>query len=110
MAWFIKTEQFTPETNTMGKEFREKYLEEHRTWVKSIAKKGIKIFSGYLADENTSPGGGGLLLIESNSFQNAKSIIINDPLILAGLVTWEIQEWIIVEGDFSAAISEEMIS
>jgi len=98
MAWFIKTEKFSLGMEAMESKVRDNYLAKHRAWVNNLNEKGIKIVSGYLADKTSSPGGGGLLFIESNSYETAKSIVEEDPLILAGLVTWKIQEWIPVAG------------
>ena len=99
MPCFIKTEQFTPEMKMMATEIRNQYLEKHRSWVNNLREKGVKIVSGYLADENSLAGGGGLLFLESNSYKTAKSIIEKDPLILAGLVVWKIEEWVPVVGN-----------
>ena len=98
MPWFIKTEHFNTETVKLLPEFREKYIEQHRTWLFKLKNEGIQISSGYLVNKNHCPGGGGLLILEANSYAEAKSIIEHDPMIEAGLVTWQLQEWIEVYG------------
>ena len=110
MPTFIKTEQFTKKTLTLMPAQRSKYIKEHLIWASQLKDAGNNIASGYLVDERGNAGGGGFLVIEANNFEEAKLLIMEDPMIKNNLVTWEIQEWIIVEGDFSAAISEEMIS
>ncbi len=98
MPWYIKTEHFTSETIKLDQEVRMKYINEHYSWVLKLKDLGITVSSGYLVDKNGAPGGGGLLMIEADSFQKAKSIIERDPIILAGLVTWKLQEWVPVSG------------
>ena len=98
MPWFIKTEHFTSKTNKLSSEVRKKYLNQHRHWVLNLKNSGVDILSGYLVDQDHSPGGGGLLIIEAGSYKEAKSIIEKDPMIVSGLVTWSLQEWIPVIG------------
>ncbi len=82
----------------MTYEKRRKYLIEHKFWVESLKESGKKIASGYLVNKQRKPGGGGLLIIEANTFEEAKTIIEQDPMIENNLVTWEIHEWIPVSG------------
>ncbi len=98
MPWFIKTEKFTEETSQLMPEERRAYLIRHRAWVKELSESGVDISSGYLVNENQLAGGGGLLIIRADSFSEAKSLIKNDPMIIAGLVNWDLQEWIPVYG------------
>ncbi len=99
MPWFIKTEKFTLKTSKLSNEKRQRYLQAHCNWVMNLKQSGMKIASGYLVDNNRLPGGGGLLIIEAYSFEAAKSLIIKDPMIVANLVIWNLQEWIPVCGD-----------
>ena len=99
MPWFIKTEQFTSETKKLLPKMRRKYLEQHYSWVCKLNDSGITISSGYLVDKDHSPGGGGLLIIKADSYKIAKSIIEKDPMIISGLVTWNLQEWVPILGE-----------
>ena len=99
MPWFIKTETFTPETVALPLEQRRPYLDAHRTWVNQQAQAGRRIRSGFLVDEQRRPGGGGLLIFEAESYAEARAWVLTDPMIRAGLVRWQLQEWIPVSGD-----------
>ena len=99
MAWFIKTETFTPETAALPIAQRRPLLEAHRQWVVSQCNSGRRIHSGYLVDGEKRPGGGGLLIFEAISFEDAHRWVQADPMIQAGLVTWQLQEWIQIGGD-----------
>ncbi|WP_320666904.1 YciI family protein [Prochlorococcus sp. MIT 1307] len=98
MPLFIKTEKFTSETMQLLPSQREHYLNEHRSWVSSLNQSDKKVSSGYLVNEEKLPGGGGLMVIKAKSFAEAKSLIQQDPIIVAGLVNWNLQEWIPVVG------------
>ena len=98
MPFFIKTEKFTQQTMSLELEVRKEYLGEHKDWIKRLKKSGKNIFSGYLTNNKRKPGGGGLLILESESFEEAKSLIVQDPMIQNNLVNWDIHELISVDG------------
>ena len=99
MAWFVKTETFTAEAAALPVEQRRPTLEAHRHWVVQEAAAGRRLQSGYLVDDNRRPGGGGLLMFEASSYAEARAWVQNDPMIQAGLVDWQLHEWIPVSGD-----------
>ena len=94
MAWFVKTETFTAETTALTIEQRRPFLEAHRRWVVLEAAAGRRLRSGFLVDSDRRPGGGGLLIFEASSYADALAWVENDPMIRAGLVDWQVQEWI----------------
>ena len=98
MPIFIKTEKFKEKTLGLSKSERKKYLLMHKEWVKNMNKLGHLINSGYLVNDKKNPGGGGLLIIEAKDYLTAKRIIEEDPMIKNELVTWELQEWIPING------------
>ena len=98
MAWFIKTELFTPQAKDLSLDIRRSHIARHRLWVSELNKQGITASSGYLVDEDHIPGGGGFLILKADSYSIAKSIIKKDPIILAELVTWELHEFIQIVG------------
>ena len=94
MPFFIKTETikklYLKNSNTKRKEV----IKEHQNWIKSLKAKGYKIKSGFLINENKSPGGGGVLIIECDSYKSALGIITQDPMIQNKIVNWKLFEWI----------------
>ena len=96
MAWFVKTETFTAAAAALPVEQRRPTLEAHRHWVVQEAAAGRRLRSGYLVDGNRKPGGGGLLMFEASCYAEALAWVQNDPMIRAGLVDWQVQEWILV--------------
>ena len=98
MPKFIKTEKFKDKTLELSKSEREKFLLMHKEWVNDISKSGNYIHSGYLINKKKMPGGGGLLIFEAKDFLTAKKIVENDPMIKYELVSWDLQEWISIDG------------
>ena len=102
MPWFIKTEKFTAQTLTLLPEQRQTYLAAHQAWIKALRCSGIKVSSGFLVDAEQRPGGGGLLVLQADSFEAAKRLVEQDPMIVEGLVQWDLQQWIPVCGELIA--------
>ena len=98
MPWFIKTERFTKSTLELSPKERAIFIDQHKSWVLQLQASGERISSGYLVNAESLPGGGGLLILQANSFQTARSLIEQDPMITNSLVTWYIQEWIPIAG------------
>ena len=99
MPWFVKSETFTAAAAALPIEQRLPTLEAHRDWVSGEASAGRRLRSGFLVDANRRPGGGGLLMFEAESYAEALLWVQKDPMIRAGLVEWQLQEWIPVSGD-----------
>ena len=99
MPWFVKSETFKAAAAALPAEQRRPTLEAHRDWVSRQKIAGRRLRSGFLVDGDRRPGGGGLLMFEAESYAEALLWIQNDPMIRAGLVEWQLQEWIPVSGD-----------
>ena len=98
MPWFVKHERFTAETMGLSAEQRHAHLKAHRLWVEQQCESGRVIRSGYLVDGDRRPGGGGLLMFEAASYDDALAWVQQDPMIRADLVDWTLQEWIPISG------------
>jgi len=93
-SWFCKMEQFIkpyPEVKP--------HLEAHKEWVRKLRYAGYCITSGYRVDSEGKPGGGGLMFLAAKSYEDARQIILQDPLIINDCVDWELNGWIGQVGD-----------
>ena len=93
MAFFIKTETIKREY-LLNIELKKTIINDHITWVKGLKSKGLNIKSGFLIDKDKKPGEGGLLVIECETYQDAETIIKNDPMIKSKIVNWKLNQWI----------------
>ena len=104
MPWFVKHETFTAETAALPIEQRRSHLQAHRAWVEKHLALGMVITTGFLVDEEGLPGGGGLLIVEADSYAQAFELLRTDPMIARGLVNWTLQQWMPVTGSPQMAI------
>ncbi|KKD36501.1 MAG: YciI family protein [Limnoraphis robusta] len=86
MPWFVKIEQ-----GIVEKPVFDQYVPAHIAYVKDLIAKGHKAKTGYWGRR-----GGGMLLFEAASKEEAKAIVEQDPLVQNGCVTYELLEWCVV--------------
>ncbi len=86
MPLFVKIEGGIVDKTTF-----DKYVAAHKAYVRELIAKGHKARSGYWGDF-----GGGMLLFEASSMEEAKAIVAQDPLIKHGCVKYQLHEWRIV--------------
>jgi uncharacterized protein YciI len=94
MAWFIKRETFRRPFAEVSP-----HLQAHRAWVEGLRRQGVRICSGYLVDEQSRPGGGGLLLLEAADHASAEALIRQDPMLTSGSVDWSLHRWVSAVGE-----------
>ena len=87
MPWFVKIER-----GIVEKSIFDQYVPAHRAYVRELIAKGYKAKTGYWARR-----GGGMLLFEAHSMDEAIAIAARDPLVVNGCVSYEVYQWCIVE-------------
>lgn len=87
MPWFVKIEK-----GIVEKSIFDQYVPAHRAYVRELIAKGHKAKTGYWARR-----GGGMLLFEADSMEEAIAIAAKDPLVVNGCVTYEVYQWCVVE-------------
>ena len=93
MPFFVKTESIKKTYLTEIK-IKNKTIKEHKKWVKKLIDQGIYIKSGFLIDKDRIPGAGGILIVKCDSFEEAETLIKEDPMIKSNIVNWNLNEWI----------------
>jgi uncharacterized protein YciI len=86
MPWFVKIER-----GIVDKPSFDRHVPAHKSYVEGLIAKGHKAKTGYWAER-----GGGMLLLEANSLDEAKAIVAEDPLIANQCVEYELHEWCII--------------
>lgn len=86
MPWFVKIEE-----GIVDKAIFDQYVSAHRAYVRDLIAKGHRAKTGYWAQR-----GGGMLLFEAASLEEANAIIAQDPLVQNKCVKYKIHEWCIV--------------
>ena len=86
MPTFVKIE-----TGIVNKTIFDRHVSAHKIYVNQLIAQGHQAKSGYWREL-----GGGMLIFEANSLQEAKEIVAHDPLIVNRCVDYELHEWCIV--------------
>jgi uncharacterized protein YciI len=86
MPWFVKIEE-----GIVEKPVFDQYVPAHVAYVKDLIAKGHKAKTGYWKKR-----GGGMLLFEAASKEEAKAIVEQDPLVQNGCVSYKLLEWCVV--------------
>jgi uncharacterized protein YciI len=86
MPWFAKIER-----GIVDKPIFDQHVAAHKEYVKQLNEKGHHARTGYWKER-----GGGMLLFEAASMDEALAIVAQDPLIESGCVEYQLHEWVIV--------------
>ena len=86
MPWFVKIE-----TGKIDKPTFDQYVPGHKAYVQELITKGHKAKTGYWGQK-----GGGMMLFEAASMDEAQAIVLADPLVQNDCVNYELFEWQIV--------------
>ncbi|XWK85811.1 MAG: YciI family protein [Phormidium sp.] len=86
MPWFVKIEE-----GIVDKVSFDQYVPAHKAYVRDLITKGHQAKSGYWGDY-----GGGMLLFQAASMDEAKSIVAQDPLVQNGCVKYKLHQWCVV--------------
>lgn len=86
MPWFVKIEEGIVDKPTF-----DQYVPAHKEFVQRLIAKGHRAKTGYWACR-----GGGMLLFEAASMDEAAAIVAQDPLVANGCVHYKLYEWRVV--------------
>lgn len=86
MPWFVKIEQGVVDKATF-----DRYVPAHKAYVQKLITDGHEARSGYWAER-----GGGMLLFQANSMDEAIAIVQADPLVANNCVKYELHQWCVV--------------
>ncbi len=86
MPWFVKIEEGIVDKPTF-----DQYVPAHKAYVQELIAKGHKAKTGYWHRR-----GGGMLLFEAESMEQARSLVAEDPLVKHGCVKYDVYQWCIV--------------
>ncbi len=88
MPWFVKLEE-----GIVEKPIFDQHIPAHKAYVQSLIDRGHQAKTGYWGCR-----GGGMLLFEAASMEEAAAIVAQDPLVVNGCVTYKLYEWRVVVG------------
>jgi uncharacterized protein YciI len=86
MPWFVKIEKGIVDKTTF-----DRFVPAHKDYVQRLIQQGHQAKTGYWGER-----GGGMMLFQATSLEEAEAIVAQDPLIQNGCVDYQVHEWCIV--------------
>lgn len=86
MSVFVKIEK-----GIVDKAKFDKHVPAHKAYVQDLIAQGHRAKTGYWAKR-----GGGMLLFEADSIDEAQAIVARDPLVQNNCVEYELHEWCLI--------------
>jgi uncharacterized protein YciI len=86
MAWFVKIEK-----GRLPKAEFDRYVPAHKDYVQSLIDRGHQAQTGYWREF-----GGGMMLFQADSLEEAQQIVAADPLVQNQCVEYDLHEWCVV--------------
>jgi len=77
------------------------FLADHLQWAIDAEKRGELFMSGPFLGGGRPGARGGMTLLRAGSEEDAHAIMASDPFIINGAYTFELREWIVMEGSIS---------
>lgn len=93
MKHFFFTIHKTPKRAEVTDKFALETLHKHTAYFKDLGKRGKCIFAGPFVDQTTTLGGG-FYGFNCKTEEEAKNLANKDPLVVEGLYSYKIYEWI----------------
>ncbi len=86
MPWFVKIEE-----GTLEKPAFDRHVPAHLAYVQNLIAKGHQARTGYWAQR-----GGGMMIFQASSMEEAQAIVAEDPLVKNGCVKYKLYQWCVV--------------
>jgi hypothetical protein len=86
MPWFVKIEE-----GIVHKAAFDQYVPAHKVYVENLIVKGHKAKTGYWVHR-----GGGMLLFEADSMDEAKEIVAQDSLVQNHCIKHVLHQWCVI--------------
>jgi uncharacterized protein len=80
------------------------HLVAHLEYMIGLEKDGRLFASGPFAEEDGSVRGNGMSIVRAESIDEARTLAKGDPFFVAGLRTFEVREWTVMEGSLGLTV------
>ena len=81
------------------------HLPAHLEYMISLEKSGVLFASGPFAEADGSQRGNGMSIVRAASWAEARKLAEGDPFFAAGLRTFEVREWTVMEGALDVRVN-----
>jgi uncharacterized protein YciI len=107
---FLRKKLFVMIRHPFKTDLAKEYFADHLKWMVALEERGILFGSGPFVASKSSEGkpgspAGGMTILRAQSIEEAKSIVQSDPYVMHEVVTFEMKEWLLMEGGFNLRVS-----
>jgi uncharacterized protein len=81
------------------------HLPAHLEYMIGLEKSGMLFASGPFAEADGSQRGNGMSIVRARSADEARQIAEGDPFFVAGLRTFDVREWTVMEGSVGVTVN-----
>lgn len=81
------------------------HLAAHLEYMIALEKNGIMFASGPFTEADGSQRGNGMSIVRAESADHARKLAEADPFFAAGLRTFEVREWTVMEGSLGLTVN-----
>jgi uncharacterized protein YciI len=81
------------------------HLPAHLEYMIALEKDGTLFASGPFAETDGSRRGNGMSIVRAESADHARTLAEADPFFAAGLRTFEVREWTVMEGSVGLTVN-----
>jgi uncharacterized protein len=90
---------------TVAPEKLQIFLSAHLEYMIGLEKRGHVFASGPLSDGEGPPTGAGLTILRAKDATEARALAEADPFFVNGLRTFELKEWMVMEGTLGLRVN-----
>jgi uncharacterized protein YciI len=92
-------------TSTVGMDKLLPLLPMHLEYMIELARKGVLFAAGPMNSETGTPTGGGMALFNTATADEARRYMEAEPFSQAGLRTFQVHEWVFMEGSMTVTLN-----
>lgn len=81
------------------------HLAAHLRWIIAAERRGVVFASGPFIAPGPPGSAGGMTILRAGTRAEAEAIAVGDPFVAAGIFTFELKEWLLMEGSLTVSIS-----
>lgn len=106
LAKMLNLKLFVMLRESTGRQMSDLDLTAHLDWMIAKEKEGLIFASGPFLSSGAPPGAsGGLTVLRVTGLDQAREVAETDPLVSQGLITYQLREWLLMEGGLTMRVS-----
>ena len=107
---FLRKKMFVMIRHPLKNELAKFHFKDHLNWVIEMEKEGKVFCSGPFVESKATEGrpgspAGGMTIVRAASKEEAIELVNTDPYVINSVVSFEMKEWLVMEGGFNLRVS-----